>query len=58
MTIRALVVEKHEDGTTEAGVRDIEHEALPVMSTVLFWFVAPLTLVTLAVLTLRLRRRV
>jgi cation:H+ antiporter len=39
-------------------MKAVEHEALPVMSTVLVWFVAPLTLVTLAVLTLRLRKRV
>ena len=33
----------------------MEHDALPVLSGVLFWFVAPLTLLTLAVLTVRMR---
>ncbi|MDP1571418.1 MAG: calcium/sodium antiporter [Vicinamibacterales bacterium] len=38
-------------------LKAVEHDALPVMSGVLFWFVAPLTMVTLAVLTWRVARR-
>jgi cation:H+ antiporter len=35
----------------------VQHDALPVLSGVLFWFVVPLTLLTLAVLSFRVARR-
>jgi cation:H+ antiporter len=35
----------------------VEHDALPVMSGVLFWFVAPLTLLTLGVVTVQLLKQ-
>jgi cation:H+ antiporter len=38
-------------------MKAVEHDALPVLSGVLFWFLAPLTLLTLLVLVARMVRR-
>jgi len=40
---------------TYVVMKAVEHDALPIMSGVLFWFVAPITVLTLVVLTARLR---